>query len=57
MSLALCVCKASETEGIVFYFRGLATQQMCKDNGKHSPNLGSNNLIVRRDNSQFSSLL
>jgi len=51
MSLALCICKVSETEGIVVYFKGLATQQMCKDDGKHSLNLDSNN------NCQFSSLL
>jgi len=34
MSLALFRCKASKPADIVIYFKGLATQQMCKDNGK-----------------------
>ncbi len=36
MLLALCRCKASEHVDIVAWFKGLATQQMCKDNYKHT---------------------
>ncbi|MBS3742664.1 MAG: hypothetical protein KGY74_11135 [Candidatus Cloacimonetes bacterium] len=34
MPLALCRCKASKPTDISEYFKGLATKQMCKDNGK-----------------------
>jgi hypothetical protein len=34
---ALCRCKAPKPADIAFYFKGLATKQMCKDNGKHYP--------------------
>ena len=40
MLLALRICKASKPAGIVFYFKGLATQQMRKDNDKQYQNLG-----------------
>ena len=34
MLLALCRCKASKPADIVFYFKGFATKQMCKDKSK-----------------------
>jgi len=44
MSLALCRCKASKPADIVTYFIpkffGIATKQMCKDNGKLWPKSG-----------------
>lgn len=40
MLLALCICKASEPADIVFYFKGLVTQQMREDNDKQYSNLG-----------------
>ncbi len=47
MSLALCICKASEPADIAIYFKGLVTKQMCKDNDKQYPKVSD--VFVQRD--------
>jgi hypothetical protein len=37
---ALCRCKAPKLADIIFYFKPIATKQMCKDNGRHYPKIG-----------------
>lgn len=40
MAFDLCRCKASNSAGIVFYFKELVTQQMYESKVKRHPKLG-----------------
>ena len=40
MAFDLCRCKASNSAGIVIYFKELVTQQMYESNVKRHPKLG-----------------